>query len=837
VSRAAASALAVVILVLAGALPVAAADDAAQGDGALAGEIVPGEVVVGWRNPERGAGVVRARGLALVADLDIAGRGASAAVLSTRGRSVSAVIAELSADPAVAYAEPNYLFSLPDYDIEGGVAAAAPSAGGEIAGVPVDDTYTAGQYSLDRMRVRDAWSREKGGSNLIAVLDTGVQSGHPDLRGRVVKGYDFVNNDTGASDDNGHGTWVAGIIAAKANDGYGIAGISWTDRILPVKIMNASGTGSTADLAAGITWAANRGADVINMSVGGFPYSQAIQDAVNHAWSRGAVLIGAAGNNNRRENFYPASYDHVVSVSATQVEDEFSRWSSYGPKVDVSAPGSSVLTTNCTASACPHRDWGSHTYISGTSFATPNVAGVTALIKARYPSYTASQIVGRLRGTVDDLGYAGRDDRYGLGRVNAYRALGASVARPKRLSGDSFERNNSLASAAQIGIGRTTDATIYPAGDQDWFRVWVPRAGRLDVRVTGVVDTRAYPWNRSGLPIDPIVELYKGNGTLITRVDRQWEGGVELAQHKVGRGTAVIVRVFNYYANGNRIAYTVTPKFVDTVAPVATIRAPAAGSTEITQWVSPVATFNEVVQNVSSSTVRLRDMETNQLVPASVSYDAARRQVRLTPADRLDGHHDYRFELGAAITDRRGNSLAPTHARFRTSLYAFRDIQGTPYAAQIQWTAVRHIIPGCGSERFCPTTSANRAVTALALDRALDLAPTSRDYFTDDEGMPHEDAINRVRAAGLMTSCATARFCPRDPVRRGHMAVILVRALDLPAVPGDFFTDDEGKSYEDAVNRVAAAGLMTGCGSTTFCPTQYVRRQELADIVYRALAD
>ena len=118
------------------------------------------------------------------------------------------------------------------------------------------------------------------------------------------------------------------------------------------------------------------------MSVGGFPYSQAIQDAVNHAWSKGAVLVAAAGNNGRLENFYPASFDHVVSVSATQVEDEFSNWSSYGPKVDVSAPGSSVLTTNCTASACQHPDWGSHTYISGTSFATPNVSGVVALIRA-----------------------------------------------------------------------------------------------------------------------------------------------------------------------------------------------------------------------------------------------------------------------------------------------------------------------------------------------------------------------------------------------------------------------------------------------------------------------
>ena len=836
-SRALATALAA-LFAITGALPAAAADDGTQSDGAFAGQIVPGEVVVGWRDPERGPANAHRRGLNLVAELGTPRQGAPAAVLSTRGRSVKVVIAELMADPAVAYAEPNYLFSLPTDEVDSAVPAGGGGAqGGGVAGVLVSDRDTSGQYSLDRMRVRDAWDRSTGGSNLIAVLDTGVQSGHRDLRGRVAKGYDFVNNDTNASDDNGHGTWVAGIIAANTNDGYGIAGISWTDRILPVKIMSASGTGSTADLAAGITWAANKGADVINMSVGGFPYSQAIQDAVNHAWSKGAVLVAAAGNNGRLENFYPASYDHVVSVSATQPEDEFSRWSSYGPKVDVSAPGSSVLTTNCTASVCQHPDWGSHTYISGTSFATPNVSGVAALIRARYPSYTPAQVVSRLLNTVDDRGYAGRDDRYGLGRVNAFRALGASVARPPRGSGDALEGNNSLAKAAPIPVGGTTTVTIYPAGDQDWFRVKVPRAGRIDVRVTGVVDTRDYPWNRSGIPIDPIVELYNRYGTLIKRVDREWESGVELAQHSVGKGTVVFVRVLNFYANGNRASYSVTPRFVDRVPPVATFRVPTAGAVEVTQWIVPVATFNEAVQGVSSATVRLRDMETLELVPASVSYDSAGREARLTPATHLRGNHPYRFELTPGITDRAGNPLELTRTGFTTSLYAFRDIQGTPYAAEIQWLAVRHIMRGCGSERFCPTRNASRAVTADVLDRALGLPPTGHDYFTDDDGGQHEGAINSVAEAGLMTSCATARFCPRDSMRRGILAATLARAFDLPATREDFFTDDEGKSYEDAVNRVTAAGLMTGCGSTTFCPGGFVRRQELADIFYRALAD
>lgn len=840
-SRAIASALAI-LFVLTGALPVVAANDAAvpetaAADGAFAGEIVPGEVVVGWRNPGRGTRVARAQGLSVVADLGTAVQGNSATVLSTGGRSVKTVIAELSADPAVAYAEPNYLFSLPDFEFEGGIAAVDPGTNGEITGVAVSDPQTAGQYSLDQMRVRDAWRRTTGGSNLIAVLDTGVQGGHRDLKGRVAKGYDFVNNDTNASDDNGHGTWVAGIIAANANDGYGIAGISWTDRILPVKIMNASGTGSTADLAAGITWAANKGADVINMSVGGFPYSQAIQDAVDHAWSKGAVLIGAAGNNGRHENFYPASYDHVVSVSATQTEGEFSRWSSYGPKVDVSAPGSSVLTTNCTAGACQHPDWGSHTYISGTSFATPNVSGVAALIKARYPSYTPAQIVSRLQDTVDDFGYKGRDDRYGLGRVNAFRALGATVARPSIPSGDALEGNNSHASAKPIAINRTTYVSLYPAGDQDWFIVKVPRAGRLDVRVGGVVDTRDYPWNRSGIPIDPIVELYDRSGNLIKRVDRQWESGVELAQHAVGKKTVVIVRVLNFYANGNRARYAVTPRFVDNVAPIATIRAPAAGSTGVTQWVVPTATFNEQVKNVTTGTVRLRDMQTMKVVPASVAYDASRREVRLTPSRQLEGNRNYRFELTPNVTDSAGNPLPLTRAGFTTGSYAFSDIKGTTYGAEIQWLGVRKLVTSCGSAKFCPRSNVSRTATAVFLARSLALPPTTVDYFTDDNGRKQEDSINRVAHAGLMNGCAPRTFCLRDDVRRGEMAAIVAAAFELPPTSRDYFTDDEGRWYEDAINRVTQAGLMSGCGNGKFCRGGAVSRGEFAAILYRGLND
>ena len=493
-------------------------------------------------------------------------------------------------------------------------------------------------------------------------------------------GYDFVNTDSNAADDNGHGTWVAGIIGAKPNDGYGIAGISWSDKILPVKIMSREGTGDTSDLTAGIIWAADHGATVINMSVGGFPATSYVQDAVNYAWNKGVVLVGAAGNNGRQEDFYPAAFTNVVSVSATQVDDEFAHWSSFGPKVDVSAPGASVQTTNCTVCTYGgHDTWGDHTYISGTSFATPNVAGVIALIRARYPSYTPSQVVSRLIATVDDLGYGGYDVRYGRGRVNAYRALGGSVGAPSVAGGDALESNNALSSAKALALGTTTRPSIYPAGDVDYFSVQVPRSGRLDVRVTGVVDTRNYPWNRSSLPIDPIVELYTAAGQLLKRVDAQYEGGTELASVSVTGSTKIVVRVLNFYANGSRSAYSITPTFLDNVAPKLSGRSPAPAATSVSYDGPLTATFDEAVVGVSSSSFVLKDASA-KVIPATVTYSSSARRATLTPSAPLAAEQSYTATLTSGIKDSAGNLLAPASWSFTTGKSAPRVAGADRYA-------------------------------------------------------------------------------------------------------------------------------------------------------------
>ena len=697
-SRVLSTALALLLL-LAVATPVSA--DEPEPAVPAAGEVVPGEVIVKWRDAAAGDAAADAHGLSVLADL-----GTPAAdmpeVVSTEGREVADVVAELRGDPAVEHAEPNYVTQL---------------ATDVTTAVAVNDPKTGPQYSLDRMRVRDAWSLSTGSARTIAVLDTGVEFGHPDLAGRTVPGHDFVNNDSVSADDNGHGTWVAGIIAANANDGIGIAGISWSDRIMPVKIMNANGTGDTSDLTAAIVWATDHGATVINMSVGGFPNSVFVHDAVRYAWDHGVVLVGAAGNNAANGQFFPASYPEVISVSATQVDDEFTHWSNYGADVDVSAPGASILTTNCEACKPVEQDLtGDHryTYISGTSFAAPNVAGVVALIWARYPTMTNGEVVNRLRTTVDDLGYVGWDARYGFGRVNALRAVGGESPLIALGGHDALEGNDTLAAATPIALGTTVRPNIYPAGDVDVFAVDAPRAGRLDISVGPVLDNRAWPWNKSALAIDPVLNVYNAAGTLLATVDADNPAATDTASIQMSAAGRLLVRINNYTPNGNRGFYPLTTVFVDNIAPTVAGLSPAPNGARAAYDGPVQVQFSEPVNGVSGSTFQLRHGV--HLVPATVSYDPAAQRATLWPNAVLHGDSVYTATLTSGIVDQAGAALAQVTWGFNTGKALPRLFGPDRYATAAALSA----------SAFGPGVPVVHVATGAAFPDALSGGPAAR---------------------------------------------------------------------------------------------------------------
>lgn len=313
------------------------------------------------------------------------------------------------------------------------------------------------EWHLAKINAPGAWDITTGSSNVVvAVVDSGVNTNHPDLAGKVlVGGYDYVANDSDPMDENGHGTAVAGVVSPACNNGLGVAGVSWSSMILPVRVLDANGSGSYSAISSGITYAADQGARIINMSLGGSSSSRTLQAAVNYAWNKNCVLVAAAGNNGNNIAVYPAACSNVVAVSATDSLDAHPSWSSYGSYVDVSAPGVDIATL-----------YGAdqYTWWSGTSFSSPVTAGVFALMASKGPALSNSQLVGILLNNCDDIGVAGYDTYFGNGRVNAYRAVAAvasiettppftSITSPANGSKvSSRSQNVSVSSSDNVGV-------------------------------------------------------------------------------------------------------------------------------------------------------------------------------------------------------------------------------------------------------------------------------------------------------------------------------------------------------------------------------------------------
>ncbi|MBI2322609.1 MAG: S8 family serine peptidase [Chloroflexi bacterium] len=295
---------------------------------------------------------------------------------------------------------------------------------------PNDPSYAASQWNLRAMRLPDAWEITTGSSAVtIAVVDTGVDLAHPDLVSKIASGgWDFANSDASPQDDNGHGTHVAGIAAAATDNGVGIAGVAWQARILPVKVLNSSGSGFISDVADGIRWAADHGAQIINLSLGSTSDPQSLRDAVAYARGRGALVVAAGGNCGSpssdctlvNEPDYPAAYTTVVAVAATDQGDQRASFSTVQSYIDVAAPGAGILSTYWSSGS-------TYASLSGTSMAAPHVAGLAALILALIPQLTADEVTLAMQDTADKVGSSayvgGRNDEYGYGRVNALAAL------------------------------------------------------------------------------------------------------------------------------------------------------------------------------------------------------------------------------------------------------------------------------------------------------------------------------------------------------------------------------------------------------------------------------
>jgi thermitase len=298
---------------------------------------------------------------------------------------------------------PNIEFAEPD-------AFLAPDA------VP-NDPYYGSEWHLTNIKASAAWNSTVGSSSvIIAILDTGVDSSHPDLAGKLVAGWNCYDNNSNTSDVYGHGTAVAGTAAAASNNGLGMAGVAWNCRIMPVRISDSTGYAMYSTVAKGLTWAADNGARVANISYAASS-STAVKSAAQYFQGKGGVVAVSSGN----EGAFSTEVDnpYVLTVSATDSADIVASWSNTGNHIDLAAPGVSILTTT---------RGGGYAYWNGTSFSAPVVAGVAALVISAKPSLTGPDVQKIVKTATDDIGSAGFDTSSGTGRVNAEKAVALALA-------------------------------------------------------------------------------------------------------------------------------------------------------------------------------------------------------------------------------------------------------------------------------------------------------------------------------------------------------------------------------------------------------------------------
>jgi thermitase len=316
-------------------------------------------------------------------------------------------VQKLQNTPGIQFAEPNYVIS---------TEAIIPN-----------DPFWSRQYGPAHLQAPDAWSITTGSSKVtLAIIDSGIDNGHPEFAGRILPGYDFVDGDDLPQDACGHGTHVTGIAAATGNNRTGIAGMDWNVRIMPIRVLDGSCSGSTAGVAEALVWAVEHGARLINMSLGTSAPSTLLENGTYYAYTHGAAIFAAAGNSGSSPVVYPAAYPWVMAVGATDQSDQRASYSNTGAALDLMSPGSNIFSTT------PYGDFYYHDVfqvtqqygtLNGTSMASAFAAGSAALLASLPRFDTPDKIYQALTSTARDLDIPGRDNNTGYGLIQVYKAL------------------------------------------------------------------------------------------------------------------------------------------------------------------------------------------------------------------------------------------------------------------------------------------------------------------------------------------------------------------------------------------------------------------------------
>jgi hypothetical protein len=352
--------------------------------------------------------------------------------------------------------DPNIEYIVPDYKRENNQLP--------------NDPLINQQWAVNTLQLSDVWQMEINHEVIVAVIDTGADDTHEDLQGRIIQGYNFVLGNTNTMDDSlsSHGTMGAGIIAAVTNNGIGIAGAAQNVKIMPIKVLDSNGSGYDSDIIEGIIYAADNGAAVINLSLGGSQFSQALWDVVKYADSKGIIVVAASGNEASFVS-YPAAFPETIAVGATDHLDRKASFSNYGRPMDLAAPGVEIVSTTS-------KD--TYSYADGTSFAAPYTAALAGVLKGKNPSLSPAQIEWLMESTALDLGNSGWDHYFGYGRIQPGLALNQTLP-----TQGPEEPNDSLSEALQLEYSTEYSFYYQLPHDRDWFKVSAATGDQLTIRL------------------------------------------------------------------------------------------------------------------------------------------------------------------------------------------------------------------------------------------------------------------------------------------------------------------------------------------------------------------
>ncbi|WP_192894645.1 S8 family serine peptidase [Paenibacillus contaminans] len=745
-----------------------------------------------------------------------------------------------------------------------------------------NDPLISNQSYLQQIHAYEAWDIAKSNTDIIiAVVDTGVDLEHPDLKDNLVPGANLVQPGKPPMDDKGHGTNVAGVLAAAADNDKGIAGLLWNAKIMPIKALESDGTGDEEKLGEGIRYAVDHGAKIVVLSLGLNKYSSYMSTIVDYAEERGVLLVAAVGNEGNAVR-YPAAYPTVLAVGGVGKDNKAEPLSNSGPEIDIVAPWD-VFTTAMR---------GTYTEKNGTSLAAPQVAAVSALLWSIHPDWKPYQIRNAIRQSAEDLGAPGWDPVTGFGLLRADRALSLEY------KDDLFEPNDTSQSAKPLSINSVVDASFAGAEDIDWFVVDAPYDGVLRVQLTGeeaglkgrlvyyadpVSNGVSYPDGlESGIDI-PVTKgksylklqsqgAPKGQGIYHLKTnfsmnpdvyednDRQYKAYV------LPDRSQVVVGTFHAYQDVDWFAMTIdqpgTLKLklsVDTarIDPVLLIQRKGGkeiiidersdGETEtsmpidvtpgtyyfrvsnITDYAYPVV--GEYMLDIDFST---RYEDPNE--PNDKPYQASLMELGTGYQGVLDTDSDvdwFKFKIDAEslvhfrLTDIPADriiSIGVTDASLAAQ--QTERVETTPTSTQLE--------AKLAAGTYYVKLTANRSFDTQLYTLTVDAEPLVAG-FTDIGGHWAEEAITKLTGRQIVNGFAPYRFGPDRTLTRAEAVAMFVRAFGLKGGQATYSDVPNTHWAKDAIAAATRMGIVSGYEDGKFRPDSPLSRMELTAMLAHAL--